>query len=337
MSTRSEAGPGSEAIQFVNSAWRMRKLLLWAEAVIGLPLMLAGFILTRSAPDSPVALLLILAPFIVALPMVFHRLAIFRKRPRSVVLWVRRFHRGKRSAAEQLLLEFAVTDWGQLVTLADESVDTDAATRMMSTWKYVVVALVVGGIMIIAVAKAGVGVFAGFAIALVIFLRRRTKKNRVNLPDKATEVSQIVARIRAQKLPSSASVVLTCYVIVSYGGRLSWIFRKPSMRQSFPLQKILPTWTGRSRTSAAHWEPTSLFCSWTRKTELIRCLQRWQRSRSLRCQTRCVGGLVCGRGGMLKSLLVLQFWRAGRRLPVLLNTSGAIRNLMPPSLSCGNQ
>ena len=48
---------------------------------------------------------------------------------RSVVLWIRRFHRGAESRHEQQILEGAVVPWGRLITLADSNVKSAAGSR----------------------------------------------------------------------------------------------------------------------------------------------------------------------------------------------------------------
>jgi hypothetical protein len=208
--TQNETQLQSEARRFVNTAWRIRRLVLWLEALIGLPMGLLGLIRFRTAPESLVALLLLAAPFIVGIPFVIYRLLVFRTQGRSVVLWVRRFHRGQQSTVEQALLEYAVTDWGQLVTIADDSVDTDAATRMMLGWKYFAVVVVVFAVALVGVAKVGVEGFIGGIIGCLIFLRILRKRARVNFSDTVAELPNTLARIRARKLPISGSTVLKC-------------------------------------------------------------------------------------------------------------------------------
>jgi hypothetical protein len=51
------------------------------------------------------------------------------KRRRSVVIWVRRFHRGEQSRMEQQFLEGAVNPWGKLITLADSSIQSASGSR----------------------------------------------------------------------------------------------------------------------------------------------------------------------------------------------------------------
>ena len=96
------------------------------------------------------------------------------------------------------------------VTLADDSVDTDTATRMMANSKYFAVVVLVAGFTTIAVANVGLKAFVGMVAGLAIFLQRWSKQARVNLSGKDTELPRIVAGIRARKLPSTGSVVLRC-------------------------------------------------------------------------------------------------------------------------------
>jgi hypothetical protein len=64
------------------------------------------------------------------------------KRRRSVVIWVRRFHRGEQSRMEQQFLEGAVNPWGKLITLADSNIHSASASRA-ALWLTVIM---VGGL-----------------------------------------------------------------------------------------------------------------------------------------------------------------------------------------------
>ncbi len=83
--------------------------------------------------------------------LIFFFLAIFAgsipslislKRRRSVVIWVRRFHRGEQSRMEQQFLEGAVNPWGKLITLADSNIHSASASRA-ALW---ITVIMVGGI-----------------------------------------------------------------------------------------------------------------------------------------------------------------------------------------------
>ncbi len=71
-----------------------------------------------------IAILWFLILFAGCVPMLFSF-----KRNRSVVLWVRRFHRGDQSRMEQQFLEGAVNPWGKLVTLADSNIHAASGSR----------------------------------------------------------------------------------------------------------------------------------------------------------------------------------------------------------------
>lgn len=83
-------------------------------------------ILVQNDPETKLALLLFwcLAIFVGAIPMFLS----MRQR-KSVVFWVRRFHRGENSRTEQQFLEGAVNPWGKLVTLADSNVHSASGSR----------------------------------------------------------------------------------------------------------------------------------------------------------------------------------------------------------------
>lgn len=63
------------------------------------------------------------------------------KRRKSVVIWVRRFHRGEQSRMEQQFLEGAVNPWGKLITLADSNIHSASGSRSV-IWLMVIL---VGG------------------------------------------------------------------------------------------------------------------------------------------------------------------------------------------------
>jgi hypothetical protein len=205
-----EADVHADARRLVDGAWRLRKLTIWLEALIGVPGMIVGFSLWANPLASDMAkFLLIFSPFLVAIPLAAYRLLTQRTRPRAAVLWVRRFHRGSRATAEQKFLEYTVMDWGQLITLADDSVDTDTASRMMLTWKYYIV--VAAGLAITALmTHSGVAAFVGGLIGFGVVLFARWKHARVDLGDTRAKLTKIVRAMRSRRMPSSGSVVLKC-------------------------------------------------------------------------------------------------------------------------------
>jgi hypothetical protein len=83
----SERDTQTDARRWVEGAWRMRKLTIWLEVIIGLPAMIAGFLLWTSQSVSGVTkFLLIGAPFLAAIPLVAYRYSNQRTRPRAAVL-----------------------------------------------------------------------------------------------------------------------------------------------------------------------------------------------------------------------------------------------------------
>jgi hypothetical protein len=89
--------------------------------------MLVLFIALALADDDSkpyILIVLFLVIFAGAIPSV-----ISLKRRRSVVIWVRRFHRGEQSRMEQQFLEGAVNPWGKLITLADSNIHSASASR----------------------------------------------------------------------------------------------------------------------------------------------------------------------------------------------------------------
>jgi hypothetical protein len=207
-------------------------------------MMFAGFVLMRRHPESALSVLFVLAPFVAAAPFVIHRLVIDRTRARAVVLWVRRFHRGKRSTVEQTFLEFVITDWGQLITLSDTVVDEDSASRMMLTWKYCVIVAVFAGIAWL-ISGLGLNGLIGTLIGFGWVLRRRAKRARVNLASDSLEVGKMVDAIRKRKLPSAGSVVLRCPRDGELWRRVITELSERADAASFQLEIFPRTWIGR--------------------------------------------------------------------------------------------
>jgi hypothetical protein len=199
-----------DARRLVEGAWRVRKLTICLEALIGAPAMIVGFFLWGNHFVSDTTKwLLIFSPFLVAIPLVAYRYLTQRTRRRAAVLWVRRFHRGSRATAEQKFLEYAVVDWGQLITLADDSVDTDAASRMMLTWKYHVACGALWAITVL-ITHSGVATFVGGLLGFGVALLVRGRRARLNMGDERVKLTEIVRAMRSRWLPSSESVVLKC-------------------------------------------------------------------------------------------------------------------------------
>ena len=198
------------AYAVVKTAWCIRKLTLWLEALVGLPLMVVGFGFLRIDFAFPVGLVLLLGPFVVALPSVIYRLLARRRRPRTAVLWIRRFHQGKKATNEQAMLEWAVADWGELITLSDTSVDTDVARRMMLSWWYLVISCLLFLIATITI-RSGLTMFLSLVGGFGWFLWRRRKTARVRVHDPQAVVAKLIKKISLKlRLESSFSTVLRC-------------------------------------------------------------------------------------------------------------------------------
>jgi len=101
---------------------KLRRFAMTLSAV----LLVVGIAFELAEGDSKLylAILWFLILFAGAIPML-----VSMRRRRSVVLWVRRFHRGEQSRMEQQFLEGAVNPWGRLVTLADSNIHSASASR----------------------------------------------------------------------------------------------------------------------------------------------------------------------------------------------------------------
>jgi hypothetical protein len=114
------------------------KLRHFSMALTAVWLVLLIALLLADDDSKPYILIfLLLAIFAGAIPSL-----ISIKRRRSVVIWVRRFHRGEQSRMEQQFLEGAVNPWGKLVTLADSNIHSASASRA-ALW---LTAILVGGL-----------------------------------------------------------------------------------------------------------------------------------------------------------------------------------------------
>lgn len=106
----------------VASSLRLRHSSMALTAVV--PVLIIGLALADDDSKPYVLILLLLIIFAGAIPSL-----IAFKRRRSVVIWVRRFHRGGQSRMEQQFLEGAVNPWGKLITLADSNIHTGSGSR----------------------------------------------------------------------------------------------------------------------------------------------------------------------------------------------------------------
>jgi len=124
---------------------RLASTLKWRRYSFTLMIVMFGLlflILVQNDPDTKLALLLFwcLALFVGAIPIFLSM-----RRSKSVVFWVRRFHRGENSRIEQQFLEGAVNPWGKIVTLADSNIHSASGSRSV-IW----IAAVMGAAMVVA-------------------------------------------------------------------------------------------------------------------------------------------------------------------------------------------
>ena len=225
MTAENQAEAMAEAI--VDANWRIRKLTIRLEALVGFPAMIVGLLLmwSDSAPLL-VTVPLILSPFTVVIANAVRLHVVQRRRPRAAILWIRRFHRGKRATDEQAWLEARVLDWGQLITLADTSVDSDAFTRIMrsmlspftSLKPVYTVGLVVAVALVAWLAESDVvgwmsGTFGGL-IALRLGLGlSRNKSTEIEVRHPYSGVTNVVEKARSSSLfRLGRCVVLRCPV-----------------------------------------------------------------------------------------------------------------------------
>ncbi len=170
--------------------------------------MLVLFIALALADDDAkeyILIFLFLVIFVGCIPAL-----ISLKRRRSVVIWVRRFHRGEQSRMEQQFLEGAVNPWGKLITLADSNIHSASGSRS-AIW---LVAILVGaegvaaatGLLNPMIFYTGLG-FAGF------LLWNWFRQGKVGL--KAADWTKRLDRLRKSRSIVAAGlsgVVLNCPV-----------------------------------------------------------------------------------------------------------------------------
>jgi len=104
------------------SSLRLRRYSMALTAVLPVLFIVLALVDDDSKPYVLIFLLLVI--FAGCIPAL-----ISLKRRRSVVIWVRRFHRGEQSRMEQQFLEGAVNPWGKLITLADSNIHSASGSR----------------------------------------------------------------------------------------------------------------------------------------------------------------------------------------------------------------
>jgi hypothetical protein len=112
------------------SSLRLRHFSMAFSAV--LLILLIALALADDDAKMYVLIVLFLVLFAAAIPSL-----ISLKRRRSVVIWVRRFHRGEQSRMEQQFLEGAVNPWGKMITLADSNIHSALGSRSV-VWLMVI-------------------------------------------------------------------------------------------------------------------------------------------------------------------------------------------------------
>ena len=132
------------------------------------------------------------------------------KRRKSVVIWVRRFHRGEQSRMEQQFLEGAVNPWGKLVTLADSNIHSASGSRAV-IWLMVVLVGAEGlaaamGLINPMIFYTGLG-FGGFFVWIWV----RQGKVGLKVSD-WTKKLEVVKKSRSIAAAGLSGVVLNCPV-----------------------------------------------------------------------------------------------------------------------------
>jgi hypothetical protein len=185
------------------SSLRLRRYSMALSAVIPVLIIALAFVDDDSKPY--VLILLLLVIFVGCIPAL-----ISLKRRKSVVIWVRRFHRGEQSRMEQQFLEGAVNPWGKLITLADSNIHSASGSRAV-IWLMVIL---VGGEGLAAalglidpmIFYTGLG-FGGF------FVWIWARKGKVGLkPADWTKKLEIAKNSRSVFAAGLSGVVLNCPV-----------------------------------------------------------------------------------------------------------------------------
>jgi hypothetical protein len=168
-------------------------------------LLVLGIVFALAGGESRtyIAILWFLILFASSIPSV-----VSLKRRRSVVLWIRRFHRGAQSRMEQQFLEGAVNPWGRLVTLADSNIRSASGSRS-AIW---LVAIMGGGSALAAALGLLNWVSVYFLLGFGGFLAWNwTRKGTAGLkPDDWTKKLVILNKSRSVVAAGLSGVVLNC-------------------------------------------------------------------------------------------------------------------------------
>ena len=180
---------------------RLRRFAVTLSAV----LLVLGIAFELAEGDSKayIAILWFLILFAGCIPMLLSL-----RRRRSVVLWIRRFHRGEQSRIEQQFLEGAVNPWGRLVTLADSSIHSASGSRSV-IW----LMAIMGGADALAAALGLIKpatFYASFGLG-AFFVWNWTRKGRAGLKsDDWTKKLATLKKSRSVVAAGLSGVVLNC-------------------------------------------------------------------------------------------------------------------------------
>jgi hypothetical protein len=185
------------------SSIRLRHFSMALSAVV--PIFIIALALADDDSKPYVLIFMLLVIFAGGIPAL-----ISLKRRKSVVIWVRRFHRGEQSRMEQQFLEGAVNPWGKLVTLADSNIHSASGSRAV-IWLMVVLVGAEGlaaamGLINPMIFYTGLG-FGGFFVWIWV----RQGKVGLKVSD-WTKKLEVVKKSRSIAAAGLSGVVLNCPV-----------------------------------------------------------------------------------------------------------------------------
>jgi hypothetical protein len=146
------------------------------------------------------------------------RLAFMRgKRPLTVVLWLRRFHRGSQSRGLLRFWESVTRPWGHVITLSDEDVPASMTVNMVFLCATIVPAILIAFRRRMTPERMIEGFFvlacfaSAYAVA-VLFLIGMGAITKLRKPSSMKSVLRLVRRLRGDKILqwSGGSGVIRC-------------------------------------------------------------------------------------------------------------------------------
>lgn len=150
----------------------------------------------------------------VAIAMFIGGIAYGRKRNKterlSTVLWIRRFHRLKRTRREQVFLEQIVSPWGRLISIGDPDVSSSADVRYGTTLIGLLFAGTVVGYLIAKLLHLTLSeqVLSGMVGATSAF-SRRAKHGAITLRQDGWQV-KLAGALGSRSMYRGAGVILNC-------------------------------------------------------------------------------------------------------------------------------